>query len=145
MIGVGVKNSTSDLLIANCDEFFFYDDLVAEPPAKRKTRKTKSSESASKKSANKKPAKPDPMQEAIDLVMHTTEALYSERGDRSKIWGSMIKQTLKRRMPQFNESYYGFNSFNDMLEEAQARDLIELEMDERSGGYVVRSINRNNR
>lgn len=146
VIGVGVKNSTSDLLVANCDEFFFYDDLVAKPPpAKRKTRKTKPGEAASKKSAKKKPAKPDRMQEAIDLVMDTTEALYSERGDRSKIWGSMIKQTLKRRMPQFNESYYGFNSFNDLLEEAQARGLIELEMDERSGGYVVRSIDRSNR
>lgn len=83
------------------------------------------------------------MQEGIDLVLDTTEALYSERGDRSKIWGSMIKQTLKRRRPQFSESYYGFGSFNDLLEEALARDLIELETDERSGGYIVRKVDRN--
>ncbi len=143
VIGVGVKNSTSDLLIANCDEFIYYDDLVAKPvPAKRKTKNTKT---GSRKTAGKKKAKADPAQEAIDLVLDTTEALYSERGDRSKLWGSMIKQTLKRRRPQFNETYYGFSSFNDLLEEAQARELIELEMDERSGGYIVRSIKRKNR
>lgn len=146
VIGVGVKNSTSDLLVANCDEFIFYDDLVAKPPpAERKTRKTKAAKPASKKSTKKKKTKSDPVQEALDLVLDTTEALYSERGDRSKLWGSMIKQTLKRRRPQFNESYYGFSSFNDLLEEAQARELIELEMDERSGGYIVRSIPRKNR
>jgi uncharacterized protein (TIGR00288 family) len=143
VIGVGVKNSTSDLLIANCDEFIFYDDLVARPSAaKRKTKKTKTGKAGSKKSASKINTKADRAQEAMDLVVDTTEALYSERGDRSKLWGSMIKQTLKRRRPQFNETYYGFGSFNDLLEEAQARDLIELEMDERSGGYIVRSVNR---
>ena len=143
VIGVGVKNSTSDLLIANCDEFIYYDDLVAKPPpVKRKTKRTKA---GSRKTAQKKKKNADPAQEAIDLVLDTTEALYSERGDRSKLWGSMIKQTLKRRRPQFAETYYGFNSFNDLLEEAQARDLIELEMDERSGGYIVRSIKRKNR
>ena len=143
VIGVGVKNSTSDLLIANCDEFIYYDDLVAKPvAAKREAKKTKS---GSRKTAKKKKTNADPVQEAIDLVLDTTEALYSERGDRSKLWGSMIKQTLKRRRPQFNETYYGFSSFNDLLEEAQARDLIELEMDERSGGYIVRSIKRKNR
>jgi uncharacterized protein (TIGR00288 family) len=143
VIGVGVKNSTSDLLIANCDEFIYYDDLVAKPvPAKRKTENART---GSRKTAEKKKTKSDPAQEAIDLVLDTTEALYSERGDRSKLWGSMIKQTLKRRRPQFNETYYGFSSFNDLLEEAQARELIELEMDERSGGYIVRSIKRKNR
>ena len=146
VIGVGVKNSTSDLLIANCDEFIFYDDLVAKKPAaKRKGKKTKSGIVASQKKAKKKKSKGDPAQEAIDLVLDTTEALYSERGDRSKLWGSMIKQTLKRRRPQFNESYHGFSSFNDLLEEAQARGFIELEMDERSGGYIVRSMQRKNR
>ena len=146
VIGVGVKNSTSDLLIANCDEFIYYDDLVAKPTAiKRKTKRTKTGKTGSKESGKKKKTKSDPAQEAIDLVLDTTEALYSERGDRSKLWGSMIKQTLKRRRPQFNETYYGFSSFNDLLEEAQARDQIELEMDERSGGYIVRSISRKSR
>ena len=112
VIGVGVKNSTSDLLIANCDEFIFYDDLVLKrPKAKRKTKRSKTKKKAgAKKPARKKKSDADRMQEAIDLVLDTTEALYSERGDRSKIWGSMIKQTLKRRRPQFNESYYGFGS-----------------------------------
>lgn len=140
VIGVGVKNSTSDLLIANCDEFIFYDDLVAGRPEAGEQGNT--AKAASKKTGKKKKKNRDKAQEGIDLVLETAEALYSERGDRSKIWGSMIKQTLKRRRPQFNESYYGFDSFNDLLDEAQARKLIELEMDERSGGYIVRSIHR---
>jgi uncharacterized protein (TIGR00288 family) len=142
VIGVGVRNSTSDLLIANCDEFIFYDDLVRKAPADRKTRKRKTKKAGSKKASKKKNKKSDRVQEAVDLVIETAEALYSERGDRSNIWGSMIKQTLKRRMPQFNESYYGFGSFNDLLEEAQDRGQIQLEMDERSGGYIVRSVSR---
>ena len=145
VIGVGVKSSTSDLLIATCDEFIFYDDLTAgqAKTTRRKARKTKPGKAGAKKKAGqKKTAAPDPVQEAIDLVLDTTEALYSERGDRSKLWGSMIKQTLKRRRPQFNESYYGFSSFSDLLEEAAARKLLELELDERSGGYIVRNIER---
>lgn len=144
VIGVGVKNSTSDLLIANCDEFIYYDDLAARTgPELPATTKTKTKKAGTKrKSAKKKTAKTDRKKEAIDLVVDITEALYSERGDRSKLWGSMIKQTLKRRMPQFNESYYGFGSFNEVLEEAQSRNLIQLEQDERSGGYIVKSVNR---
>jgi uncharacterized protein (TIGR00288 family) len=142
VIGVGVKNSTSDLLIANCDEFIFYDDLVAgsQPAAKKARTRSKSKKASSKKTAKKVSSKPDRTQEAVDLVVDITEALYSERGDRSKIWGSMIKQTIKRRKPQFSETYYGFGSFNELLEEAKSRGLIDLEMDERSGGYVVRSV-----
>jgi uncharacterized LabA/DUF88 family protein len=138
VIGVGVKQSTSDLLISNCDEFIFYDDLVPAPgstsSAARKKTKKKSNRSR-KKSTQKKA---DPTQEAIDLVLQTTEALYSERGDRSKLWGSMIKQTLKRRNPGFNESVYGFSSFSDLLEEAARRGQLDLELDEKSGGYIVR-------
>jgi hypothetical protein len=84
----------------------------------------------------------DRAQKAIDLVRATIEALYAERGDTAKLWGSMVKQTLKRRQPSFNESYYGFSSFNDLLEEAQARRQLELELDEKSGGYVIRSVAR---
>ncbi|MDX1481027.1 MAG: NYN domain-containing protein [Woeseiaceae bacterium] len=138
VIGVGVKSSTSDLLVANCDEFIFYDDLVTSTGGgqKKKARKRSSSR---KKSAKKRPQrKQDKAQEAIDLVVETTEALYAERGDRSKLWGSMIKQTLKRRRPQFSESSYGFSSFSDLLEEAASRGSLELEMDERSGGYIVK-------
>jgi hypothetical protein len=138
VIGVGVKQSTSDLLISNCDEFIFYDDLAPAPDAasgsSKKSTKKKSKKSR-KKAAQKKA---DPAQKAIDLVLETTEALYAERGDRSKLWGSMIKQTLKRRKPGFNESSYGFSSFSDLLEEAAKRGQLELELDEKSGGYIVR-------
>ena len=80
-------------------------------------------------------------QKAIyDLVLGTLEALVAERGADEKIWGSMVKQALKRRKPGFNESYYGFRSFNDLLEEARERNLLELERDEKSGGYIVREI-----
>jgi uncharacterized protein (TIGR00288 family) len=136
VIGVGVKNSTSDLLISNCDEFIYYDDLVREAPAPRKE-----SRSARRLPAAQagKPQK-DHKQEAIDLVLETTKALASERGDTAKLWGSMIKQTLKRRHPGFNESFYGFASFNKLLEEAQTRGYLKLELDEKSGGYVIESV-----
>jgi len=141
VIGVGVKGSTSDLLISNCDEFIFYDDLVAATDVATQSDTGAGTRKPGKKSRKKTPRnKPDPAQEAIDLVIETTEALYSERGDRAKLWGSMIKQTLKRRRPGFNESVYGFNSFSDLLEEAAERGQLELEMDERSGGYIVRGL-----
>ncbi len=140
VIGVGVKQSTSDLLINNCDEFIFYDELVPKIRSAGSAKKTKSK---AKKSRKKSPAKKtDPAQEAIDLVLETTEALYSERGDRSKLWGSMIKQTLKRRKPGFSESVYGFSSFTDLLEEAAKRGQLQLERDEKSGGYIVRGTNK---
>lgn len=146
VIGVGVKNSTSDLLIANCDEFIFYDDLVISPGAEKKGKGKEAAKKAGakKKSPQKKSGKKttDLAQEAIDLVLDTTEALYTERGDRGKLWGSMIKQTLKRRRPGFNEAYYGFGSFSDLLEEAESRDVLELERDERSGGYIVKGVTR---
>lgn len=135
VIGVGVKQSTSDLLISNCDEFIFYDDLVADNAAKRATAKKKKSKSADRKARKKKS---DPVQEAVDLVVEITKALYAERDDEGKLWGSMIKQTLKRRRPGFSESVYGFGSFSDLLEEAARRKQLVIERDERSGGYVVR-------
>ncbi len=151
VIGVGVKNSTSELLIANCDEFIYYDDLVRaqkarQAPKKRPEEKTaKVAESAAsvapKAPRTPKPAKTeaDKKQEAFDLVLETVEALITERGEDEKVWGSMVKQALKRRKPGFNESYYGFKSFNALLEEAKARHLLELERDEKSGGYLVRA------
>ena len=144
VIGVGVKQSTSDLLMRNCDEFIYYDDLVPAPAtsasrSSKKTRTKKKSRKTGKKTAKKKD---DPAQAAIDLVIETTEALYAERGDRAKLWGSMIKQTLKRRQPGFSESVYGFNSFSDLLEEAAKRKQLELERDEKSGGYIVRGIQK---
>jgi uncharacterized protein (TIGR00288 family) len=136
VIGVGVKNSTSDLLISNCDEFIYYDDLVRHVPASRKETKPARRMPAAKVP---KPQK-DRKQEAIDLVLETTTALAAERGDTAKLWGSMIKQTLKRRHPGFNESFYGFPSFNELLEEAQTRGYLKIELDEKSGGYVIQSV-----
>jgi uncharacterized LabA/DUF88 family protein len=129
VIGVGVKNSSSDLLIANCDEFIYYDDLVREDEAKRRAaRKRKESGAAGS----------EKQQEALDLVLETLNALIAERGEGERIWGSMVKQALKRRKPGFNESYYGFRAFSDLLEEAEKRKLVALERDEKSGGYRIR-------
>ena len=154
VIGIGVRDSTSDLLSANCDEFIFYDDLVRETEA-RKTR-------AARKAPAKSPAKAaaggarapaakdaadkgevdkgdaDKRQEALDFIVETIEALVTERGDEEKIWGSMVKQTLKRRKPGFSESYYGYRSFGELLEDAMKHRLLVLERDEKSGQHIIR-------
>jgi uncharacterized protein (TIGR00288 family) len=145
VIGVGVKNSTSDLLIANCDEFIFYDDLVREKPQRRRAApkkaapKAQASAPAAEAPHSDAPKKSDDekKQEALDLIIETIEALGTERGEDEKMWGSMVKQALKRRKPGFNEAYYGFRSFNTLLEEGQARNLLKLERDEKSGGYII--------
>ena len=129
VIGVGVKNSSSDLLISNCDEFIYYDDLVRQDEQKRR---------AAKKRREGAPPSEDKQQEAFDLIVETLNALIAERGEGERIWGSMIKQALKRRKPGFNESYYGFKAFSDLLEEAEKRNLVKLEPDEKSGGYLIR-------
>jgi uncharacterized protein (TIGR00288 family) len=141
VIGVGVKSSSSDLLIANCDEFIYYDDLVRKKQArKRPARKTPAGRGATSPAKEPKEDKDaeERTQAALDLIMETLEALAEERGSEEKVWGSLVKQTLKRRSPGFNESYYGFRSFNRLLEEAAGRGLLELEPDEKSGGYVIR-------
>ncbi len=233
VIGVGVKKSTSDLLIGNCDEFIFYDDLVREQqrsvqssrrraaarrgaagerlpdkPGERPAEKgaDKGAEKGAEKGADKgaekvadrsrdkgtdkpqdksparllgeapversiepaaepgtdkaTPARPaetsadraldkaaerspdreERVQEGIDLVVSTIEALLAERDGDERVFGSLVKQTLKRRHPGFNESYYGFRSFNRLLEEANERGLIALSYDDKSGGYIVRAI-----
>jgi uncharacterized protein (TIGR00288 family) len=144
VIGVGVKNSTSDLLIANCDEFIYYDDLVRERENKRRQRSKRrpaernAAAGASPPPGSEEQKKADRQQEALDLILETIEALAAERGEEERIWGSMVKQALKRRMPGFNESYYGFRSFSELLEAAQARQLLGLDRDEKSGGYIIR-------
>ena len=146
VIGVGVKSSTSDLLMNNCDEFIFYDDLAREDESsKQRKRKPAVKKKAASKTSSAKPADTDKpeeekIDEAISLVMETVEALNTERGDREKLWGSMVKQALKRRRPGFNESYYGVRSFSDLLEEAERRGLVGLSLDERSGGYVIQKL-----
>ncbi|MFO8012320.1 MAG: NYN domain-containing protein [Phycisphaerae bacterium] len=145
VIGVGVKESSSDLLIANCDEFIYYDDLVRRQPQRKKSRKKSRRKRAKSKTAgaaeSAEPAEPadKKQQEAWDLIVGTYEALVQERGESDKIWGSMIKQTLKRRKPGFSESYYGFRSFGDLLEAAESEGVLDLERDEKSGGYIIKA------
>ena len=142
VIGVGVKQSTSDLLTANCDEFIFYDDLVrdAKKPA-RGRRKISTKKTAKKKMAKQVTSEEEKKkQEALELVIATVEDLFQDRDEMEKVWGSMVKQTLKRRKPGFNERYHGFSTFSKLLEEAQARNLLILEADEKSGGYMIKSV-----
>ena len=136
VIGVGVKQSTSDLLIANCDEFIFYNDLARESQRKAARRDPKSAQPAARRPPEEMETRKS---EAIDLALETFEALVTERGDSGKIWASMLKEAIKRRKPDFNESYYGFRAFGNLLEEAQARGLLELGRDEKSGSFVSRS------
>jgi uncharacterized protein (TIGR00288 family) len=146
VIGVGVKNSTSDLLTANCDEFIYYDDLVRESEKQRKAKPKRAvakPKAGAKTKGGAKDATEDESalkQEGIDLVLATIEDLFKERGEEEKVWGSMVKQTLKRRQPGFSEGYHGFRTFGQLLEEAQNRKLIELELDEKSGGYIIKSL-----
>ncbi len=139
VIGIGVKDSTSDLLSANCDEFIFYDDLVREQEAKKK------------QAAKKAPAKPaagttkrteakgeeDKRQEALDFLVETVEGLISERGSDEKIWGSMVKTTMQRRRPGFTESSYGYRSFKELVEDAQRHKLLRVVRDDKSGQYTI--------
>ncbi|MFY9328284.1 MAG: NYN domain-containing protein [Georgfuchsia sp.] len=143
VIGVGVKQSTSDLLIANCDEFIFYDDLVRESQRAAAKRGTKEVNPVVKHTPDEEKRRKEELDarksKAIDMAVETFDALVSERGDSGKIWASMLKEAIKRRNPGFSESYYGFRVFGNLLEEAQARGLLELGRDEKSGAYVYRS------
>lgn len=161
VIGVGVKNSTSDLFINNCDEFIYYDDLVRAQPTRGRGRVRSSGAGASPKQA----AAPDPaapassaqvqapasaekavsakpgglsVEKALDEMMETLEAISHERSADEMIWASMIKQAIKRRNPGFNERAHGFPSFNDLLKEAAKRGLLTLTADKKGGSYTVR-------
>lgn len=141
VIGVGVKNSSSDLLVANCDEFIYYEDLVREKKGRKKPvrKPARAAEKSAPPKTGVEKESEDRTQKAVDLIVETLEALVEERGSEEKVWGSLVKQTLKRRRPSFNESYYGFRSFNSLLEEAASRGFIEIEPDEKSGGYIIRA------
>jgi hypothetical protein len=145
VIGVGVKQSTSDLLVANCDEFIFYDDLVREQrraAAKRDERKAQPQGRRPSDEGNRKREEMEARKlQALEMVVETFDALVSERGDTGKIWASLLKDTLKRRRPDFSETYYGFRTFGNLLEEAQTRGLFEFGRDEKSGTYVYRGAN----
>ena len=169
VIGVGVKNSTSDLFINNCDEFIYYDDLVRDQPRRRSSSSrggreqsapppastanvpssapAKGSPEASAKAPVEKEktpraAKPEALsvEKALDELMQTLDALSHERSADDKIWASMIKQAIKRRNPGFNERAHGFRSFNELVLEAEKRGLLALEADQKNGGYAVRLV-----
>jgi hypothetical protein len=124
VLGCGVKSSTSDLLIANCDEFIYYDDLV------RAAQKPKAAVAP-------KPGKTkdDKKQEATDRLLEVLESLEQ---DYDPIWGSLLKQTIRRVYPGFNEGYYGYSSFSDMIEDIADQGLIDLDYDETRGNYEIR-------
>ncbi|HKU43896.1 MAG TPA: NYN domain-containing protein [Polyangiales bacterium] len=141
VIGVGVKNSSSKLLIENCDEFIYYDDLVREQ-RKRIDRDHKPARASRQRKAAKKPSEPQSAketeglkEEALDHVLATAEALFRDRD--SRLFGSEIKQTLKRKRPEFSEVFHGYRNFNELLEDAQRRGLLQLQKHEPSGGYIV--------
>ncbi len=140
VIGIGVKDSTSDLLAANCDEFIFYDDLVRVQEAKKKQAAKKTP--ARKKTETEKPAAAksdeDKKQEAMDFLVETVEGLISERGSDEKLWYSMVKPTMQRRRPGFNEAYYGYRSFKELIKDAEQHKLVVLAKDEKTGQYTIR-------
>jgi uncharacterized protein (TIGR00288 family) len=140
VIGIGVKDSTSDLLSANCDEFIFYDDLVRAQEAKKKqaAKKVPAKPAAGKAKSPEAKGEDDKRQEALDFLVETVEALIAERGSDEKLWYSMVKPTMQRRKPGFTESSYGYRSFKELMEDAQKHKLVMLVKDEKSGQYTIR-------
>jgi uncharacterized protein (TIGR00288 family) len=140
VIGIGVKDSTSDLLSANCDEFIFYDDLIQaqEAKQKRKAKKITAVRGSVEKKKSTDKVEDDRRQEALDFIVETVEALIAERGSDEKIWGSLVKSTMQRRKPGFTESVYGYRSFKELVEDAQKHKLLLVARDEKSGQYTIR-------
>jgi uncharacterized protein (TIGR00288 family) len=143
VIGVGVKESTSDLLIANCDEFIYYDDIVRQVESRKpKKKKTNGKKESTDKSEDDSPANAAKnglrrQEQAFNLVLETMDVIFSERDEEEKVWGSMVKQAIKRRKPGFNERYHGFRSFSDLLEAMEKKKLVRLNLDQKSGGYII--------
>jgi uncharacterized protein (TIGR00288 family) len=142
VIGVGVKQSCSDLLIANCDEFIYYDDLVRERNGARR----ESREAAQRRSADDDASRGEKMEarktKAVELAAATFADLIADRGDSERVWASVLKEVIKRRNPGFNETYFGFRSFGNLLEEAANRGLLGFGRDDKSGAYVTRVVVR---
>jgi uncharacterized protein (TIGR00288 family) len=138
VIGVGVKESTSNLLIANCDEFIYYDDIIRQTerrkPKKKKTNGKKENGDEAPVATGKRQQREE---KAFAWVLETMDDLFNERDAEEKVWGSMVKQALKRRKPGFSERYHGFRSFSELLEKMEEQKLVTLEHDKKSGGYIV--------
>jgi uncharacterized protein (TIGR00288 family) len=138
VIGVGVKISTSKLFMNNCDDFIYYDDLVRSRTQMARLEKTKGRTPG--RSEDKVKVKTPSLEKLLDSVAKTVDALVEERGANDEVWGSMIKQAIKRQSPGFNERAYGFGSFNELLEEAERRGMIQLKTAEKGANYMVRAI-----
>jgi uncharacterized protein (TIGR00288 family) len=138
VIGVGVKESTSNLLIANCDEFIYYDDIIRQAerrqPRKKKTSGKKENGDETQATTVKRQQREE---KAFVWVLETLDDLFSERDPEEKVWGSMVKQALKRRKPGFSERYHGFRSFSELLEHMEEQKMVTLEHDQKSGGYII--------
>ncbi len=134
VIGVGVKSSTSNLLVENCDDFIYYDDLIRE--RSRKVSERKSAKAEQNRAGGSATTDDDRRNEALDLVLDTVDALFRER-EGGNVWSSMVKQTIKRKRPNFAETYHGYRNFNELLEDSRKRGLLEIQKDERSGGYLI--------
>jgi uncharacterized protein (TIGR00288 family) len=138
VIGVGVKSSSADLFINNCDLFIYYDDLVREELDRHRTKSTRKADSKTQNSSARMSSGPT-REQALDALVATLAALEQERGE-DRIWGSMIKPALNRRNPGFNERAHGFQSFNDLLKTAEKLGLLKLETDGKSQNFTVRSV-----
>jgi uncharacterized LabA/DUF88 family protein len=122
VLGCGLRNSTSDLLISGCDEFIYYDDIIRESTRKKAAPKREGSKTTGKK------------QEWTERLTTTVGSLMK---DYDPVWGSLVKQTIKRVYPGFDETYYGFTTFADLLEAGEKQGLLKLELDEGRGNYKV--------
>lgn len=131
VIGLGVRGSTSDLLVSNCDEFIYYDDLIRD----RQRKDERSGKSAQRAGRT---ADTDRAEEALELICDVVEALFQDH--EGNVYSSMVKQTIKRKRPNFSERYHGFRNFNELLEAARKRGYLELQKDERSGGYLIQGF-----
>ncbi len=140
VIGVGVKQSCSDLLVTNCDEFIYYDDLVRDREAQRAVRRERETQKRTPEEEQKRREKVEERKnKAIDLAAATFADLMADRGESERIWASVLKEVIKRRNPGFNESYFGFRTFGNLLEEAANRGLLAVGRDEKSGTFVMRA------
>jgi hypothetical protein len=119
VIGLGMQQSTSDLLRDNCDEFIYYEDLGTAPSLR----------------PGLDPSLPEAKRKMFGVLLDSLLAL--RRENKEYLWSSMVKDTMKRKKPSFNETYYGYRTFSELLEEAQRLGLLELDTDPRSRTYVV--------
>jgi uncharacterized protein (TIGR00288 family) len=143
VIGCGVKNSTSGLLMGSCDEFLYYDDLAkvadskAEKAAQNAKAKAPPKKKAAKKSGAAKPANVSETADGPDAIDQMLEIVESLSKDYDAVWGSMIKQALRRVYPDFNEASAGYRNFAELLQDAEREGCVRLEYDEKRGNYRV--------